>query len=382
MKNITIGFVSQSNPFEDKWNWSGTTYKLREAIERAGYSVRWIPCKNNGQGIMFKIKSRLFAQYVKHCGKMIVGGTHIPFVSHKLADSINKSNMLDDVDILFFPGGAQIAHWLKPKKPYIYFSDANYHQMENYYWANLDPLFRRKARKMEERAIQQAFVNIRSSQWATDSCIRDCGAKPENCHTICFGANLDVPVGSKVCSPGPEETLRVLFSGVEWERKGGDIAVETIRLLNERGIKCKLFIVGIRELPERYKNNDQIENVGFLNKNNPEEYDKYVNLLRSMHVMLLPTKAECAGIVFSEAAMVGMPVFTYNTGGTSDYVVTGVNGVALSLGSSPECFADAIEDCVNGKWSQYHEGALDLFKSSLSWDNWSIRFRQILSEKL
>lgn len=53
--------------------------------------------------------------------------------------------------------------------------------------------------------------------------------------------------------PYQSGTLNVLFSGVEWERKGGDVAVKSVDRLNQLGVKAKLVIVGIRELPLGYK---------------------------------------------------------------------------------------------------------------------------------
>ena len=38
-----IGFVSMDDPFHNRVAWSGTVYKLREAIEMAGFEVKWIP---------------------------------------------------------------------------------------------------------------------------------------------------------------------------------------------------------------------------------------------------------------------------------------------------------------------------------------------------
>ncbi len=37
-----IGYVSRYNPFVDRTDWSGTRYKIREAIEKAGYEVKWV----------------------------------------------------------------------------------------------------------------------------------------------------------------------------------------------------------------------------------------------------------------------------------------------------------------------------------------------------
>ena len=43
MAKITSGYVSKANPFIDRKAWSGTISKIRESIEQAGYTVRWIP---------------------------------------------------------------------------------------------------------------------------------------------------------------------------------------------------------------------------------------------------------------------------------------------------------------------------------------------------
>lgn len=43
-----IGFVADVDPFHDKKAWSGTIYKLCEAIQLAGYDVIWIPYRRTG----------------------------------------------------------------------------------------------------------------------------------------------------------------------------------------------------------------------------------------------------------------------------------------------------------------------------------------------
>lgn len=45
MRNKIIGYVSAEDPFRDKKAWSGTKYKIREALQNAGYEVVWISCK-------------------------------------------------------------------------------------------------------------------------------------------------------------------------------------------------------------------------------------------------------------------------------------------------------------------------------------------------
>ena len=165
--------------------------------------------------------------------------------------------------------------------------------------------------------------------------------------------------------------------------KGGDIAVETVRLLRERGYDAVLNIVGIKELPAYCSKYDFIVNHGFLNKNDKESYKKYICLFNNCHLLLLPTRAECAGVVFCEAAGFGMPAYTYATGGTENYVVNGINGYTLSLAQGALEFAERISrDIELEKMVGLHEGALRLYKEKLSWDAWSKHFQKLLNSFL
>lgn len=88
--------------------------------------------------------------------------------------------------------------------------------------------------------------------------------------------------------------------------------------------KAKVLKAGlgytIRDLAQEIVDLDFVENLGFLDKNNPNEYQKYPNTWSKVHLLLLPTRAECAGIVFNEASVYGVPILSPDTGGVSDYV--------------------------------------------------------------
>ena len=58
----------------------------------------------------------------------------------------------------------------------------------------------------------------------------------------------------------------------------------------------------IDKLPDYCQKLDFIINHGFLNKNDSDSYISYIQLYSNNHIFLLPTKAECAGIVFSDEA--------------------------------------------------------------------------------
>ena len=192
-----------------------------------------------------------------------------------------------------------------------------------------------------------------------------------------FGANITTQSFKKY--PKKDKTLHILFLGIDWQRKGGDIAIETCRILNNQGIKSMIHIIGPVEVPESCKNIPYIEFIGFLNKNNQCDYERIIQYMSSSDILLLPTQAECAGIVFVEASAYSMPIFTYDTGGISNYVINGINGYRLPLKSDSYEFASKIENCIkSGELSLMQEYAANLYKEKLNWAHWSKRFKKII----
>ena len=370
-----IAFVSETNPFTDKVAWSGTVYKLREAIEGADCTVEWIPCHVNSYAQ--KWMSKIFRRIYRGCGLWDKNALYFRLLAH----SIDSKRLNEGVfDYIFFPAYYQAAVFLKTDAPVIGHGDATFHGMEGYYWKDLPAAVSRMGNRIEKRGLQACDLVIRASDWAANSAKEDYGIDPSKVKMLQLGANFDMPRDIVWTPYEKGGRLNVIFSGVDWERKGGDIAVQTVRLLRERGIDARLRIMGIRNLPESAGSCDFVENVGFLNKNVPEQYSKYVECYGSGHIFLLPTKAECAGVVFCEASGFGIPSFTYDTGGTGSYVENGVNGYRLELGSQAEAFADRIMKVLeSGELEDLHKGALKKYEDSLSWEAWSRRFKQIIN---
>ena len=265
-------------------------------------------------------------------------------------------------------------------KPIIYYSDATFGIMIDYYWYNQPKWVIEQGHETEYWGIQNSYINIRASKWAADSVVNDYKGNPNRSYVIELGANIDDKDIFHIKSY-KDGTLNILFSGVSWERKGAKIAIDTVKLLNDRGIKSKLYLVGLKDIPQEYSNLPYIENIGFLNKNYPEEYQKYIDIIKRSHIFLLPTRAECAGIVFSESSAYGLPIFTYNTGGIGNYVIDSVNGYKLPLESKEKEFADCIAKCLeNNELENLGEGGIKLFNEKLNWNSWATSFKKIMQD--
>ena len=383
---MKIGFVSDTDPFHDRSSWSGTVYSLCHALSQAGNEVVWVPFDKHLDSVANRVQLRLLEWYMRLSGRLVVGTCYLDLFCRHYARAIERQGLYRECDCLFFagPSGAQIARFLHHRVPYIYLADACYHLMENYYWFNLSPFFARRARRSEEIAVKHAWFNIRSSHWAAEGTLRHCQADSRHMHVLLFGANIDdhLIVPSTPYAPSTSQ-LRILFSGTDWERKGGDVAVETVRRLRQMGHEAELTIVGQRSLPPSCRNLPFVHLAGFLDKNRPDDYCRYLELWQHAHLFLLPTRAECSAIVFSEAAAYGVPVFSYDTGGTTDYVRPGINGHVLPLSDGPQQFADAIDCCLRThQLPKLAAGARRLYTEALSWNQWSRHFSEILSTEV
>ena len=380
----TFGFVCAADPFNDRVAWSGLFYKTREAIQNAGFNVVWIPVKKNGI-IELCYKAFLAIYEVLFCKrKKIMSGSNRPFIAKLRGRAIRQDAAYKSCDAFFFSGGAggaQLSLFMDLLgKPSVFYTDATFQIMCDYYWQNLSEKEKKESIDLEKKGVNNTTLNIMASQWALDSIINDYGFNPQKSFILEFGANIDF------CDIVPNEPytkgrLNVFFSGVNWIGKGGDIAVDTVLNLRKMGIDAHLIIAGVKRIPGKYKHHEFIQCVGFLNKNNPDSYKKYIECWKKSHLLLLPTQAECAGIVFCEAAGFGIPAYTYLTGGTGNYVVDGINGRTFAPKTSAQVIAEKIKaDIDSGNFRRFHDEALELYETKLSWSAWSKRFRKIIED--
>lgn len=367
---MLVGYVSPTDPFKDRKSWSGTYYNTREALEKAGHQVEWVSYTN------WTKTDKFFAKVYK-----AIYGRKGSYIHSRLASHIRTRTIKQDLskyDVLFVPGQVDIVAGLKTDTPIIYYTDGTVPLMVNYYWFGFTKKAIKEAELVEQRAIDNASYVWLSSKWAADSVIKDYHADPNQVSVFPFvvGNNDEQKIH---VAKYDGQTLKVMFSGVDWKRKGGQYAVDAVETLNQRGIKSELLITGIRDLPEAVKSKKYVKNLGFLNKNELEGLKKYLATWQEANLLLLPTRAECSAIVFCEAAAYGAPVLTTETGGNSTYVKKKVNGDRLPLSASGAEFADVLEKWVkNGDLDRLSQGAEQMYRDYNSWEAWGDHFNQVV----
>ena len=376
---ITIGFLSATPP-QDKFSSSGTFHSMAVALEKAGFAITWIPAKEAS------LAYKLYRKCIKEIVRIIPNlKKHLSLLPNWRARIIARSvdqKLLKSCDVLFAPMQSVALSALNTAIPIVYLSDATYRIMVNYYWTNIPKRDIHALDIIEKKAMDKSNALIYPCRWAAQSAINDYKQNPSRITMAYFGPNFtEEDIRHHIFSP--KDVFHILFVGVDWDRKGGGIAVEAGRWLNENGVPTILHITGIRKLAHNICDLPFIRDEGFLNKNTPEDYSKLVSLYEASDCFLLPTKAECTGISFSEASAFGLPCFSHRTGGVEDYIIDGETGRLLPLGSTGEDFGRAIKEAiVSGKMVEMSKAARSYYNGTLNWAEWTKSIKAVIESSI
>jgi glycosyltransferase involved in cell wall biosynthesis len=284
-------------------------------------------------------------------------------------------------DILF-SHSSTLMSYLETNKHKVIYTDATFASMINYYdyFTNLSRQYIKEGNRMEQRSLDTCSLAVYSSQWAADSAIRDYNVNPDKVKIVPFGANISTnPLSlseiKAVLGKRESSVCRILFLGVDWFRKGGDITIGAVKYLNEElHLPAELHIVGIDDLPVENLP-PYIVNHGRISKATPEGMKRVENLIMQSHFLFVPSRADCTPIVFSEAMSYAVPCVSTKTGGIPS-IVNGTNGIILPLDAAPKDYAEQLYKAFSTK-SLYNELALSAYNDFVTRLNWDTAMKTI-----
>ena len=218
-----------------------------------------------------------------------------------------------------------------------------------------------------------------SSDWAACSAVQDYHIEPEHVYIVSLGANLDtVPTREIIDARKLSGACRLLFMGVEWQRKGGDIAFETLLKLEEMGIEAELTVCG--SVPPIGMTHPRMTVIPFLDKNDERQAREIEKFYAMSDFLILPTRADCTPFVFGEANAFGLPVITTDTGGIASVIRNGENGYALPLQARGDDYADLIANIYHDeqRYLRLVQSSRAAFEERLNWDTWGRCVHDIL----
>ena len=207
------------------------------------------------------------------------------------------------------------------------------------------------------------------------------GADKSKIKIISYGANIDqTPPRDMILGKEKSDRCRLLFLGVDWERKGGEIAFETLLELDKLGLNAELTVCGCIP-PEEFKH-ENMKVIPFLDKNIPQQNKELEELLLNSDFLLLPSRTEAYGVVFCEANAYGLPVITTQTGGIPSVIDEGKNGFMLTLDSRGVDYANLIKEIYpdDERYHQLVRSSRKTYDEKLNWDIWGKRVNKFIGE--
>jgi glycosyltransferase involved in cell wall biosynthesis len=358
----TINDVRNQNSFN-----AGTRYYIAKYLEKHLGDVDFIcPLETIQNNFIYRSKRRFYT-YLCHQRYL---PDRAPAVLDRFADQIKKRIEGKHHDLIFSPANEEISH-LDTNIPIVFYTDAIFDSMVDFYskYTNLCKESIKDGHNQEQAALDRAKLAIFSSRWAADAAIKNFDVDPNKIKFIPFGANLPVIPEREVVERRRNNGLcNLLFVGTDWERKGGPLAVRIVEILNNMGMKSRLFVCS--RIPKEEPLNEFVVNIGLLDRNKPAENRKMEELFSHAHFLILPTKADCTPGVFREAAAFGLPVITTDVGGNTSVVEKGKSGIILSKDADPEEYGNMIFKSFKDseRYRNLCFGSREMFEQVLNWD--------------
>ncbi len=376
---LRISFASIHDP-ADVTAWSGTEHFLLRTLKGQGHELSVL--RN------IRKRHRLVGKAIRNLSNVLTGGDHYTVertlvTANRIGDAVMTHLERTPSDLLFSPSSIPLS-MVVTDRPMVFYTDATFKGLLALYpdLAHYHPDRIAEAEYLERSAIQNARRVIYTSDWAARSAVEDYGADPDKVHVVPFGSNLPYQRGRTTILRNIQgrsrERCELLLVGVDWIRKGGDLALEVLQDLRQLGIQARLTVVGCSPPPG--VRHPDLEVHPFLNKQDRRDLARLLSLYERSHFLIVPSLAECFGIVYAEASSMGVPSLARDSGGVSNAVLDGVNGRLFPYHATADQYAAHIAEHFSDP-DLYERSALAAFDhhdQQLSWDAVGHRIQDIL----
>jgi len=352
---------------------------MAKALERQGCQITYLgPVGLSPRKLAGKIANRV-SQILFH---KVYDWMDTFWLAKEYAKIFKKKLAEQSFNAIVAPASRTEIAFLETEIPILYAADATFKAVSDYHqgFTGMWDVSVREGNALEQAAINRAALLAYASDWAAQSALKDYNADPSKVHIIPFGANLDeIPSSEEVLKRKKADRCRLLFLGVNWKRKGGEIAFETFQKLAEMGLQTELTVCGCK--PPKEFSHKNMNVIPFLDKNDPHQRRILSDLFLASDFLLLPTRNECYGVVFCEANAFGLPAIATNTGGVPTIIRNGENGYLLPPEAGGADYAKLIAEIYSDD-ARYYElcrTSRQAFDQRLNWDVWAQKVKNLIS---
>lgn len=373
--HVLLATVEQA---DDPKAWSGTAFHLRAAVEaafdRVSVLCNPVPSKHWSDVVprLLLGRERYPMWMTQHALEGYATALRGAIAKHRpdavLCISSQHMALLGPVDVPLYM--VSDAPWLGYKTAYASFETM--------------PWQARSFAQLEADAAHAARRVIYPTPWACIEAARLFGLSSDRIAMIPLGANrfcrsseaaVDTLISKRL-----QGELRLLFVGKDWDRKGGPQAVAVTRALRAQGLSARLQVVGCQP---RLTDEEQafVEVSGFLSADDPVQAAQLERAFMTSDLFILPSTAECFGLVLAEAQSYGLPCLALKVHGVPGVVDAGVSGLLFDPGTSAATIAQSIVDLTSDREGYAHMSrqARRRFVEQLNWDAFGRRLRSLMT---
>jgi glycosyltransferase involved in cell wall biosynthesis len=366
---MRIGFVGLVDPQSIR-SYSGTPYCMAQALMRQGCEISFFLQLREQAAALVHARDKLTRMLT---GKHIIPERD-PRIARHYPEQINAVVRKHPVEAVLGTSSFYIVT-RDCSVPSIFWGDTTVAGVLNKYpyYKNLTKRSIRDCHNSEQAALTTSKLAVFSNQWAADVACASYSFDESKLRVIPYGANLlttpDVDDIAQFLRRRHARECELLFVGLDWERKGAQVAIEATSVLRTRGIDAHLTLVGCVP-PRGFSLPEYVTITGRIDKTTQEGQNVLTALYAQSHLLILPTRAECAAVALAEASAHGVPSLSTNVGGNSTLVKNGVNGHLFPLEAEPADYAEYALQLLGDSrlYSAMCWSSFERFQAELNWD--------------
>lgn len=371
---MKLAFVTHYDLLK-KWTWNpqlighfGTSFYMAESLKKH-CDIEYIGALEDSYSIVSK------AEY--HIHKVLKIKTYHDWASpsinknyaRQIAEKISEINP----DVILCPHMNVIAY-VRCKQPIVLWTDSLYAGTMNTF-ADGKPCQTsiRHLKTLDKLALKNCKLVLFSSNWAAQLAIKTYKeAKIAKLKVVPTGANTDSNKTAeeieKIIKSKSSKLCKLLFCGVDWQRKGGDIALRVAKQLND-SVPTELIILGCQPPADEYLPNF-VKVYGFIDRSSPAGQKIVDALFSEAHFLILPSRIDFTPAVLREASSFGLPCLSTNIGGIPTLVRDGCNGKIFAAEASIAEYCNYIIDLFSN-YSKYVDlsfASFQEYQARLTWN--------------
>lgn len=377
---MKIAILSRAD-LEDRTYWSGTAESVYSKLKQSRkFKIIKIDKLNNALRKIFALKR----EYLKYIKKIKFDESYNEYVSKNFANQIEiKLEKYRNIDFLLTFDSSLVAY-VKTDIPIVLWTDMLYSDYYKHYF-NQKKIYRntiKSIKSIEKKALNNCNKIILASDWAALKAKHKYKKLNDKFYLLHYGPNFKRDINpnkiDKFIFKRSQKILNLVTLSVDWKRKGLSKIIKLNNLINKKGIKSKLRIIGINK---KNVKNQNIETINFINKNTKEGENKISKYLLNSHFHILFSNAEAYGVSLIEANSRGVPNVSLKVGGISQIVKNGLNGMIFEKNSNLKLIADNIIKIFknNRKYTKLAKSSYDQYNKNFSYKKIIPNFIKIIN---